>query len=130
MTNRRVINYYYDQLPNVQYLFCAITFRQGVAKATFTLNRAVVIGGIGVVIANHFEALDLLTLYRERSSGEIMEILDAIRQRVGAKTAAEMRAELLADAVALQARKGTNYWRAVLKIALANSSQFLISAGF
>lgn len=130
LARRRIINYYFDQLPNIQYLFCTITIRHGVAKGTFSLNTAAVPGVMGPVIKNHFDALGLLERYKSRSDGEIMEIYDAIRQRVGQKTAAEMRLELIADAIGVQALKGTNYWRTIIKIALANSSQFLVTAGF
>ncbi|WP_123885181.1 hypothetical protein [Chryseobacterium indoltheticum] len=128
--NRRIINYYFDDLPIVDYLLCNITFRRGVAKANFSLDTTAVVGDIATVIENHFKALDLLERYRERSGGEIIEVMDAITQRVGAKSLHEMRTELLGDAIALKNRKGVNYWRAVLKTSLANSDQFLESVGF
>lgn len=127
---RRIINYYFDDLPTVDYLLCNITFRGGVPKANFSLDTTAVAGDMATVIENHFEALDLLERYRQRSDGEIVEIWDAIAQRVGAKSLLEMRTELLGDATALKNRKGVNYWRAVLKTALANSNQFLQSVGF
>ncbi len=127
--NRRIINYYFDDLPNVDYLFCTITFRNGNALANFSLNTNAVAAGIAAVITNHFQDLDLLERYRIRSGGEIVEVRDAIMQKAN-KNLLHMRTELIADANALKNRKGQNYWRAVLKIALANSDQFLLDAGF
>ncbi|QRY55962.1 hypothetical protein [Sphingobacterium siyangense] len=126
---RRILNYYYDDLPNVNYLFCTITFRNGNAVANFSLDTNAVPAGIAGVITNHFADLDLLERYRTRSAGEIVEVHDAIMQKVN-KNLLGIRAELIQDAIALKNRKGANYWRAVLKIALANSDQFLQSAGF
>lgn len=126
---RRIINYYYDVLPNVDYLFCTITFQNGNPAAIFSLNTNAVAAGIASVINNHFEDLDLLERYRIRSAGEIVEVHDAIMQKAN-KNLLNIRSELIADAVALKNRKGSNYWRAVLKIALANSDAFLQNAGF
>lgn len=127
--NRRIINYYFDDLPNVEYLFCTITFQNGNAVAIFSLNTNAVAEGIASVINNHFADLDLLERYRIRSGGEIVEVQDAIMQKAN-RNLLNIRAELIADAVALKNRKGANYWRAVLKIALANSDAFLQNAGF
>lgn len=128
--NRRIINYYYDDLPLVQYLFCEILFRRGVPRAVFSLDITGIGNSMGEVITNHFVALHLLDRYKERSAGEIMEVYDAITLRTGSRTLAQIRTELISDANALKTSRGQNYWRAILKIALANSDQFLLSAGF
>ncbi|MDV4111466.1 hypothetical protein CMT20_06550 [Elizabethkingia anophelis] len=128
--SRKIINYYYDELPDTDYLVCKIVFRKGIAKARFSLETRMIGNEMATVIENHFETLGLLDRYNERSGGEITEVLDAITQRVGLKTLLDMRAELVADANDLKNRRGSNYWRAVLKIALANSDRFLRDAGF
>src|ERR1700752_4045329 len=40
--NRKIINYYYDTLPTVNYLDCIIVYKNNIPKAEFTLNTAII----------------------------------------------------------------------------------------
>ncbi len=128
--NRRIINFYYDTLPNVQYLNCSIIFRNNIPQASFTLNAAVIPVGMRTIIIEHFTKLKLAERYKDRSNSEISDVRIAILQSVGLLTRAQIQNQLTNEAAGMKGCKGDNYWRAVLRIALSNSNRFLTDAGF
>lgn len=128
--NRRIINFYYDALPNVNYLDCTIVYRNNNPQANFILNAAVIPAGMRTIITNHFLALKLIARYKERSNSEITDIRNAIVPAVGVLTRADIKILLTQEAALMKVSKGDNYWRAVLRIALSKSNRFLSDAGF
>jgi hypothetical protein len=128
--NRKVINYYYDILPNLDYLNCSIIYKGTIPQARFTLNHAIIPANIREIIVNHFALLKLSDRYKQRSNSEIIDVLNAIRPYVGQISRLQVQQNLQMEARGMKTNKGTNYWRAILKIALSNSNRFLTDAGF
>jgi len=128
--SRRIINYYYDILPDVDYLNCNIIYRQNVPLANFTLNLSFVPLTFSPVLTNHFIALDLSDRYRQRSNSEITDVLSAILPHVGTLSRVQIQTQLNSEAANIKNTKGRNYWRAKIREALANSTRFLSDAGF
>lgn len=128
--NRKIINYYYDILPDVDYLRCDIVYSANVPQAVFSIDSAQIPVNIRSVIVNHFETLLLLDRYKQRSNSEIIDVLNAITPSLGRLTRVQIQENLQQEAINMKASKGRNYWRAVLRIALSDSDRFLTEAGF
>ena len=124
------VSLYYDHLPAVQYLNCVITYRRHLPVANYTVNTAVIPAPMAGIIANHYTELKLLTRYSERSNSIITDVLEAIQPQAGHLTKLQIQTQLRTEAAAMQVSRGLNYWRAITKLALANSNRFLLNAGF
>lgn len=127
---RKFINFYYDILPNVQYLNCRIVHRGGVPKALFSLDISGVVGITANTIKSHFETLELTDKYRLKSNSVITDVRNAIKQRVTTASKVQIQNELRGEAADMRVAKGENYWRAILIVALSNSDRFLTDTGF
>jgi 5-methylcytosine-specific restriction endonuclease McrA len=127
---RKIINFYYDPLPNIQYLNCTISYKGGVPQANFSINPAVIPIGLRTVITNHYDTLDLFDRYKKKSNSEITDVLNAISPNAGLLNRAQIQNSLQFESASMQASKGTNYWRAIIRLALANTNRFLTDAGF
>jgi hypothetical protein len=128
--NRKIINYYYDALPNVSYLNCTILYRNNIPQANFTLNAAAIPVNLRTIITSHFDTLKLYDRYKQKSNSEITDVLNAIVPLNGHFNRVQIQAHLVSVALRTKADKGDNYWRAVLMIALSNSIRFLTDAGY
>ena len=128
--NRKVINYYYDALPNVDYLNCTIVYRHNVPQANFNINAAALPANLRDIIVNHYNTLQLRDRYKQRSNSEITDVLSAISPYNGIITRAQVQTQLQNEAANMKLSKGQNYWRAIIRIALSNSPRFLTDAGF
>jgi 5-methylcytosine-specific restriction endonuclease McrA len=128
---RNIINFYYDQIPIEQYLFCHITYRRNTPKIAFTINNATGIdAGLFHTIRRHYERLRLLTRFTDRSNTVVTNVVDEISQYVGQKTRLEVRQIILNEVAKMKVSFGNNFWKAILREALANSNDFLASLGF
>lgn len=128
--NRKIINYYYDALPNVSYLNCTIVYRNNIPQAAFTLNAAAIPVNLRTIITTHFSTLKLFDRYKQKSNSEITDVLNTIVPLAGQLNRAQIQSHLLAVANRTKVDKGINYWRAILMIALSNSNRFLTAAGY
>ena len=59
-----------------------------------------------------------------------MDVYSAISSYVGNITKSQIQTNLVNEANRMKLNKGINYWRAEIRIALANSNTFLTAAGF
>jgi 5-methylcytosine-specific restriction endonuclease McrA len=128
--HRRIINFYYDRLPNVIYLNCDIRFRNNDPVAVFTINAAAIPVNIRNVIVNHFDDLKLLERYQSRSNSEITDVYNTIVGFAGILNRAQVQAQLQLEAQTMMNSKGHNYWRAIIRLALSRSNRFLVLAGY
>lgn len=128
--NRRIINFYYDALPDVSYLYCDIVYSKGVPKANFRLDTSLVDPNMRQVIINHFNDLNLLERYKSRSNSEIGVVRNAISPLSTILNRVDIQGQLRETAIGIKNERGRNYWRAILNEALANSNRFLTEAGF
>jgi len=127
---RKVVNLYFDTLPSISYLQCTITYKKSTPQATFSIDSAIIPGNMRTIITNHFNTLKLEERYKEKSNSEITDVLNAIAPSAGLLTKGQIQNQLITEAGRMKTDKGTNYWRAVLRIALAHSDRFLTDAGF
>lgn len=128
--NRTIISYYYDSLPVSEYLLCDIHYRNNIPIAEFQIDSNRIPVDIRNVVTSHYAKLRLLERYKLRSNSEIIEVMDAITPHVGTFSYTQIKTNLLNEALQMRQRKGHNYWRAVVRKALANSDAFLGQAGF
>lgn len=128
---RNIINYYYDTVPNQQFLNCSITFKRRTPVASFSISNPGTIDPASFrLIQRHFTRLLLLERFKKKSNTEITNISNSIRQLTPTHTFAQVAQFLLNDSNQMKASFGNNYWRAILKEALANSNQFFADIGF
>jgi len=128
--DRKIINFYFDILPNISYLNCTIVYKAGIPQANFTINGPAIPLNVRPVIANHFDGLNLAERYKRRSNNEIVDVLSSITPHVGTLSRLQIQTHLRNEAGYMKATKGENYWRAVIRIALSNSNRFLTDAGY
>jgi hypothetical protein len=117
-------------LPNIQYLSCTIIYRGVIPQAVFALNSGVIPINLRPIIENHFSALKLFERYKLRSNSEIVDVFNSISPYAGILSRLQIQTQLQGEAANMRRSKGDNYWRAVIRIALANSNAFLTSAGY
>lgn len=127
---RKTLNLYYDNLPTITYLSCTIKYKQNIPTAHYTLNLNAVNPAIKRVIQNHYDCLQLLNRFRQKSNTVITIVRDQIINHSGTYTLIEMRDKLLQEALRMKADLGPNHWQAVCREALANSNRFLSECGF
>jgi hypothetical protein len=128
--HRRIINFYYDTLPDVVYLNCNINFRNNTPVAIFTIDIAVLPDGFRDVVLSHFEDLKLLERYQNRSNSEITDVYNSIIGLAGTLTRAQIQNQIVTEANTMMNSKGQNYWRAIIRLALGGSNRFLALAGY
>jgi 5-methylcytosine-specific restriction endonuclease McrA len=127
---RKIINLYYDTLPNVSYLTCSIVYRNNVPQADFNVMAATIPENMRTEITTHFSTLHLTERYKGRSNSEITDVFTSIQPLSTILSRLQIQNQLRTDAANMKVSKGDNYWRAVLKIALSNSNRFLTDAGY
>jgi 5-methylcytosine-specific restriction endonuclease McrA len=126
--NRKIINYYYDKIPNVTYLNCSIIYRRNIPQAEFNLDQPRIPVALRAIITNHFDTLKLTERYNKRSNSEITDVFNTIN---GAPlTRIQIQNQLVNEANQMKTTRGNNYWRALIRYELSNSGRFLSEAGF
>lgn len=130
INQRRFINLYYDNIPIVKYLEAKIYFKRMVPFAKFTLNTGKLTKPFDMVISNHFQDLELLKRYQERSGGVISDLLKSLAYLADPKRRKQVKSQLKAEADGIRNDRGKNYWRAAVIDACSESEQFLDLAGY
>jgi hypothetical protein len=130
--SRGIINFYYDQLPNIQFLQCNIHYVKGVPSVTFSLNNP---GGVipihlFQVIELHYAKLELFKRFSKKFNREVTNAANSLAQFIGIKNRTQAAAFLLADANQMKLSYGQNFWIALIREQLAGSNNFLTQAGF
>lgn len=121
-----ILNYYYDTLPNVQYLFVIISFdAKGIVDFEYRLdNRNNVNEDLFELIESHYNKLDLLARFKAQAINIYSEIENSILVDVkdqGVENSLQtLRNKTVMDAVDY----GLNHWKVVLKLALADSVDY------
>ncbi len=129
--NRNIINVYYDTIPAQQFLNCTLVYRRGTPVVTFSINNPGGINGnLFQIISRHFERLDLLKRFKNKSNTEITNVTNALRPLLATHTLAQASNYLNDEVSEMKLSFGNNYWRAILQETLANSTPFLNQVGF
>jgi hypothetical protein len=115
---------YLDLLPLEQYLFVDIS-NKGTEVRFYLENRTKIDGKLFKIIENHYERLHLFNRFRENSSEIITELVNTIKGSRTALTMGEISKIILETENKNKESFGFNYWKSILKIALAENEEFI-----
>lgn len=124
--NPLFLNFYYDILPETQYLFVDLSFdKRDIVNFTYRLDN---VNHIDVklfdLICRHYKKLDLLTRFKTKAISEYPEIESSLRTFLQEKNIEEFMGSLKQKAMADTNSYGYNYWKIVLYLALADSKEY------
>lgn len=124
--NPLFLNFYYDILPEKQYLFVNLSFDgKGIVNFNYRLDN---VNHIDVrlfnLICRHYEKLDLLTRFKTRAISEYPEIESSLRTFLPKDNVDAFMANLKQKAMLDASSYGYNYWKVVLYLALADSNDY------
>jgi 5-methylcytosine-specific restriction endonuclease McrA len=123
--SRRIVNFYFDTLPQEQFLFAHVQMAPA-PVANFSLsNVPAAFGGIEAIIRNHFTKLDLLNRFREAAPAEFGELMIELGPLVQQQGIGVAQALLQAKAQQKAQAHSMNYWKVALYQAAAASEPFL-----
>lgn len=124
---RGIINFYIDNIPNHQFLYGEIVFVSSIPHIRYSLNNPnnSIDNFFYRIVEKHYSRLELFDLYKEESSKELGEIIRIFKIYIQNPTVEFIRERLIVDARQLQNQYGINYWRAILRLTLSESDQFL-----
>lgn len=118
-----ILNFYYDKLPNKQFLFVDLFFdNKGVINFNYRLDNINNIdNGLFLIIQNHFKKLDLLDRFKTRAVSRYVEIENSLLVDMKGKDVSYCMDSLKEKTIRDAAGYGHNHWMVVLKLALADS---------
>ena len=123
---RTFIHFYYDEVPQTQYLKAKFSVDNKIPQVSFYLDfedDSEVIN----IIKNHFNKLHLLERYKAQSNGILSTECEEIRVWLSGGMSVEQCVQLLQiKAQASQKTNGDNYWEACLYKAMSESEEQLI----
>ena len=124
--NPLFLNFYYDILPETQYLFVDLSFdERGIVNFNYRLDN---FNHIDVrlfdLISRHYEKLNLLTRFKTKAISEYPEIENSLRTFLYHEDIDAFMANLKQKAMLDANSYGHNYWKVVLYLALANSNDY------
>lgn len=120
---RRIIHFYFDDLPEETFLKAAIRIEDGIPIVQFTLEFAHP-SQMTKIVQNHFEALQLQKRYQRQVAGELSTICREIREYTQNGLPMEMvRTILRARMNSFRRTYGENYWKASLYEALLEEDE-------
>ena len=127
--NRIIINYYFDNLENIRFLFCRIDGNWPDLYIRYYLNNPgnSISGSLYSIITSHFEKLNLIKRLSDISNSYIWGVKNSLENHVRGKFIIDAQTELLEDSQSLKQIYGNNYWKAVLYEGLSVSTNFLNS---
>lgn len=123
---RKIINFYRDNLPHERFLFAHASQINNVTTLRFYIdNRNNINVHLYSIIESHFERLGLLSRYTDESNDEISNIVDAIASYGLNPDAIHIKAGINSNADRLGTRLGVNHWGVALHNALAECDDFI-----
>lgn len=116
---RIIINFYVDDIPNIQFLYAHPKISHGKLDITYSLSFPADYDSVmRQRIENHFTRLDLLKRYRENTDDKISELSSEIKSGVCYGVTDDKIIGLVEKkANDMQRKYGINYWVAILNIA-------------
>lgn len=123
---RMIIHFYYDILPQIQFLKATFYVKDKIPQISFSLdfeNET----ETTEIIKRHFETLDLLERYRRRSNGILSTECDKIRLNLMNNFPVEQCIRLLKiQAQSFENIFGRNYWETCVYRAMSESEEELM----
>ena len=122
---RKIIHFYYDSLPQIQYLKAVFKVDNKIPQVSFSVafeNES----EIATVIANHFDTLHLLERYKKQSNDVVSTECEIIKDQLKSGGNVEECAKILKiRANGLQKVNGSNYWKTCIYMAMSESKEQL-----
>lgn len=123
-----IINYYYDRLPNEQYLFVDVSIdAHDCPNFDYRLDNpnGIIDTDKFELIQRHFEKLGLLSRYKTEAINHYAEIENSILEDLeGGDAIDECLIKLRNTAMRDAVEYGRSHWKVVLKLALADSGEY------
>ncbi|RHA50157.1 hypothetical protein DW934_04130 [Blautia obeum] len=122
---RKIIHFYYDNLPQMQYLKAVFKVNNKIPQVSFSLefeNES----EITAIIENHFDTLHLLERYKRQSNDVVSTECEIIRNQLKSGGTVEECAKILKiRANVFQKVNGLNYWKTCIYMAMSKSEEQL-----
>lgn len=124
---RGIINFYLDNISSTQFLFGKVKFVKETPCVRFEINNNNdgINDGLFTIITNHFKRLKLIHQFDSEASDELGAMYTTFTTYIDKTTQLDMKNKLIKDATQLQLQFGVNYWKAVMRLTLANSNKYL-----
>lgn len=125
--NPLIINFYYHQLPEVQYLFVRlIEDKNGCIDFEYYLDNPTqaVDKSMFQLIQNHFEKLGLLSKFEEEAVVNYTEIENRLKSSAFEYGVEKCLKDLENNALEDAKEYGRNHWKVILKLSLAESKWY------
>lgn len=125
---RGIINFYIDNLPQIQFLFCDITFdtTSEIPNISYRLDIPTTINPrLRTIITNHFTRLDLCNKYGGYIHDFITDKINSIVSYLNSNDPNDIKQRIESETTNLSNRYGINNWRTVLTDELSNNSDFI-----
>ena len=125
--NPLFINFYYDQLPETQYLHVRLKFdKHNVIDFEYYIdNTENKIDEYKFnLIKSHFKRLGLLQKFYEKAIGEYTEIENGLKRNASRLGVTMCLEDLKENALEDAKEYGANHWKVILKLTLAESSEY------
>lgn len=123
---RMIIHFYYDEVPQIQFLKAKFNVDNKIPQVSFYLNfenESEVMN----IIKNHFHKLRLFERYKMQSNGILSTECEEIKMWLNSGISIEECVQLLRfKAQALQKTIGNNYWEACVYKAMSESGEELM----
>lgn len=125
---RMFVNLYYDEITQYRFLYCSISYDKDIPVVEFQIRKNTNISDDEFqLIKTHYKKLKLLELFKKHSNSEIAETKRILQVYSKKKNLDLVREELKEESKQTKRQYGNNYWKAILKDALANNDTFLNS---
>lgn len=125
---RRIINFYFDKLPNEKFLFANIAFDnknvKNTTKISFEIRQGKIDKEIFEIIEGHFNRFNLINEYKERAIHEISEFYEIQKLNFDEKVLTkEVINKTLDNQIKFFIKTyGVNFWRTALYEAIKHSN--------
>lgn len=125
--NRKFIHYYFDNLPDTQFLHLDLIYRNEVPTVSFKLlNNTSINPDLFDLIKNHFTHLNLLNRYKEKFPNIHSRAVSRIKNaRTLKRNPRSIKRFLEDEAISIKQINGINFWEAIIYDELSKSSQFI-----
>jgi len=124
--NRRIINFYFDSIPNEKFLHAIVSFNEHTDVPTLSLelrSNPKINQQFFRTIETHFRDLKLIERFEKKLNDEISNIYLTIVSSL-TLTIEEQKRNLETSSSVLKSRYGINFWKAALIDALCECDEF------
>jgi 5-methylcytosine-specific restriction endonuclease McrA len=125
---RGIINFYIDNLPQIQFLFCEITLdtKSKIPNIMYRIDvPSTIKPRLKRTILNHFKRLDLCNRYGEYVHDFVIDKINSIVSYLNSKDPNDIKQRIESEKTILCNRYGINNWRTVITDELSKNPDFI-----